>query len=239
MKKIPIILLAVIAIAVLIFLNLKTNRVGTGLLWGNSPYIITHYHLVRDASAITVRLYNENRTPARLAAWDEDNDLALLEIKKAIGGIAPRIALGDSSKMKVGEPVFTLGYPLINTIGDRPRFAEGTVASRVGPGNHPNMFQISVVLQTGNSGVPLFNHQAELIGLAMTAAEVRTLEHTGDVPAGVSFAVKSNHLRNLLAKVPGGLPEVPLQPTAPLDEAALKNFMRAIEKNILLVEATR
>ena len=49
MKKIPIILLAVVAIAALIFLNLKTNRAGTGLLWGNSPYIITHYHLVASA----------------------------------------------------------------------------------------------------------------------------------------------------------------------------------------------
>ena len=77
MKKILIVLSAVVLVAVLLFFNLETNRVGTGLLWGNSPYIITHYHLVRDASALTVRLYNENRTPVRLAFWDEDNDLAL------------------------------------------------------------------------------------------------------------------------------------------------------------------
>ena len=93
MKKILVILSAVVLIAVLLVLNLKTNRVGTGLLWGNSPYILTHYHLVRDASALTVRLYNENRTPARLAFWDEDNNLALLKIQTAIGGIARRIPL--------------------------------------------------------------------------------------------------------------------------------------------------
>ena len=238
MKKTLSILAAVVLVAVLIFFNLKTNRVGTGLLWGSSPYIITHYHLVRDASSLTVRLYNENRTPARLAAWDEDNNLAILKIQKAIGGIAPRIALGESSKMKVGEPVFTLGYPLINTIGDRPRLAEGTVESRVGPDKHPNMFQISVDLQTGNSGVPLFNRQAELIGLAMTASEVRRMGHLGEVPPDVSFAVQSKHLKKLLEQVPGILPEASLQPIAPLDDAALKKFIRKIEKNIVLVEAT-
>ena len=237
MKKKLSILLAVVLIALLLVLNLKTNQVGTGLLWGNSSYIITHYHLVRGASAITVRLYNENRTPARLAAWDEDNNLALLKIQTAISGIAPRIALGDSAKMKVGEAVFTLGYPLINTIGDRPRLAEGTVESQVGPDNHPHLFQISVVLQTGNSGVPLFNRKAEWVGLAMTAAEVRRIGLPGEVRPDVSFAVKSNHLEKMLAKVPGGLPEVPRQTAVPLDAAALKIFIREIEKNIVLVEA--
>ena len=170
--------------------------------------------------------------------WDEDNDLALLKIQKAIGGIAARIPLGDSSKMKVGESVFTLGYPLINTIGDRPHLAEGAVESQRGPDKYPNMFQISVVLQTGNSGVPLFNRQAELIGLAMTAAEVRRMGNSGEVPPNVNFAVQSKHLRKLLEKVPGGIPEVPPESTAPLDEAALKNFIREIEKNIVLVEAS-
>jgi len=42
MKKILFILSVVVLIAVLLLLNLKTNRVGTGLLWGDSPYIITH-----------------------------------------------------------------------------------------------------------------------------------------------------------------------------------------------------
>ena len=237
MKKTLFILLAVVSIAVLIFLSLKTNRVGTGLLWGDSRYILTHYHLVRDASALTVRLYNENPTPAQLTAWDEDNNLALLKIQKTIGGIASFITLGDSSKMKVGESVFTLGYPLINTIGDRPRLAEGTVESQVGPDQHPNMFQISVVLQTGNSGVPLFNRQAELIGLAMTASEVRRMGPSGAVPPNVSFAVKSKHLRKLLANIPGAAATVLPEPADPLDPAALENFILGIQKNIVLVEA--
>lgn len=238
MKKILFSLFTVVFIVVLIVFSLRTNRVGTGLLWGDSPYIITHYHLVRDASAITVRLYNENPTPARLTAWDEDNNLALLKIQKTIGGVAPLIPLGDSSKMKVGQRVFTLGYPLINTIGDRPRFAEGTVESHRGPENYPNLFQISVALQTGNSGVPLFNRQAELIGLAMTAAEVRRLGQAGEIPPGVNFAVKSKHLRKLLASVPDGLmAETPRQGDGALNDAALKIFIQGIEKNIVLVEA--
>lgn len=239
MKKIFFSLFTVVLIVVLIVFSLRTNRVGTGLLWGDSPYIITHYHLVRDASAITVRLYNENPTPARLTAWDEDNNLALLKIQNTIGGVAPLIPLGDSSLIKVGESVFTLGYPLINTIGDRPRLAQGTVESHRGPDNYPNLFQISVVLQTGNSGVPLFNRQAELIGLAMTAAEVRRLGPAGDIPPGVNFAVKSKHLRKLLASVPGGLMAgAPRQAVSALDEAALKKFIRKIGKNIVLVEAS-
>ena len=128
---------------------------------------------------------------------------------------------------------------MINTIGDRPRLAQGTVESHRGPDNYPNLFQISVVLQTGNSGVPLFNRQAELIGLAMTAAEVRRLGPAGDIPPGVNFAVKSKHLRKLLASVPGGLMAgAPRQAVSALDEAALKKFIRKIGKNIVLVEAS-
>ena len=135
---------------------------GAGTIWSSEGLIITNAHVVQRAQPSVV-LPGGRSLPARVAAYDEKRDLALLQVKAS--GL-PAIELGDSRDLQAGEMVFAVGHPwgvaqavtagvIIGLGGDMPEMA----ATR------REWLMVSLVLRPGNSGGPLVNTAGRLLGV--------------------------------------------------------------------------
>ena len=156
-------------------------------------YIITNYHVVDGAANIKVqRVVNnqEERFTAEAVAVDKVNDLALIKIKDPnyykYQELPYSVKFATSD---VGESCYALGYPMISTMGTEVKLTTGVISSRSGFQGDVSTYQVSVPIQPGNSGGPLFNYDGELIGII-------NAKHTN--AENVSYAIKTVYVRNLL-----------------------------------------
>mgnify|MGYP000688481681 CR=1 FL=1 len=81
---------------------------GTGMIIDEQGNILTNNHVVRGAAMIDVRLDNGRWCAAKLIGTDPKTDLAVIRIFNQVA--LPRVILGDSNNLTVGEPVATVGY---------------------------------------------------------------------------------------------------------------------------------
>ena len=120
-------------------------------------------------------------------------------------------------------------------MGANPKITEGIVSSLSGILDDPRTYQISVPVQSGNSGGPLLNRNGEAIGVVTAKLDAETVfEWTGDLPENVNYAIKIDYLRPLLYSLaPRRHPLRELQPqTASLEELAAR-----IQGSIVMVVA--
>jgi len=177
-------------------------EMGTGFFITTDGYILTCQHCIKDAVRITVRLGAETMLAALVKA-DVVNDLALLKVS---GRFRP-LPLASSRDVRLGEPVFTVGFPSPNLMGVSPKLTDGTVNSLAGELADPRYFQVNAAIQPGNSGGPLVNSRGSVIGvLARTYSNLRTAERIGGVvPQNVNYAVKSSYALAFLESAPDAL----------------------------------
>ena len=171
---------------------------GTGFIITRNGYIFTNYHVVENAKSITVQLVSGETYNATIVQKDSSNDLALLKIS-GDPNFRLWILLGNSSRAKMGEKIYTLGFPLSSILGDKPRITDGIISSLYGLNNDPRTFQITAPIQPGNSGGPLINSSGEVIGITMATLDVKYLyRETGTLPQNINFAIKINYAKNIL-----------------------------------------
>ena len=184
--------------------NTSNAATGTGFLFSSSDYVITSYHVIHGAKSIRVRLLNGEKIDATVALKDTNNDIAILKLSQSPASRQNIITLGDSSLVKTGDRVFTYGFPLVDLLGHQePRYSEGFVNSLSGISNDPRLFQVSIPIQPGNSGGPVFNEKGELIGIATSSIDSeQTKKVFGATPQNVNFAIKSSYINSLLPKLP-------------------------------------
>jgi S1-C subfamily serine protease len=219
-------------------LEIKTgdNATGTGFMFSSSDYVITSYHVVHGSKSISVRLNNGEHIDATIAVKDTNNDIAILKLSKSPTSRQNIITLGDSTSVKTGDRVFTYGFPLVDLLGHQePRYSEGFVNSLSGISNDPRLFQVSIPIQPGNSGGPVFNEKGELIGIATSSIDsVQTQKVFGATPQNVNFAIKSSYINSLLPNLPDtfikqrGIVPVPVEQSS---------FKERVKNDIVLVEA--
>ena len=82
---------------------------GSGFVISSDGYILTNYHVIEDATSVSVQFKNGEKYPAVIVGGEEDNDVAVLKIDAT--GLAP-VVLGSSSDLVVGEDVVAIGNPL-------------------------------------------------------------------------------------------------------------------------------
>jgi hypothetical protein len=132
---------------------------GTGFLFSSKDYIITNWHVVKGAGSILAKFTNGERVEAKVVAKDVRSDIAVLKLEQSPPLSATQIKLGDSSQARMGERIFTIGYPASKIMGEKPKYSEGVINAMTGLKDDPAFFQISVPVQPGNSGGPLFNER--------------------------------------------------------------------------------
>ncbi len=148
--------------------------------------IITNYHVVNDASNITVTFENGNGYPATALGSDPYIDLAVLSTEAPQSEYKP-LEIVSSSTLKVGDPVIAVGNPYglagSMTTGIVSSLGRTITEETTGGYAIANVIQTTTPLNPGNSGGPLLNYQGQVVGI--TTAIVADSQ-------GVGFAIPSN-----------------------------------------------
>jgi len=170
---------------------------GSGFLISEDGYLLTNFHVIEDAMNIVVRRGRESY-PAALVKVDQVNDLALLKI----AGHFRALPIAPSRASKLGDSVFTVGFPNPRLQGTEPKFTDGKISSLAGIQDDPRDFQISVAVQPGNSGGALVDSLGNAVGVVTARlSEKAALETTGALPQNVNYAVKSSYVLAFLGPV--------------------------------------
>lgn len=158
--------------------------------------VVTSNHVVRDASRIEIIYNNEIRLKGEVLAFDEGSDLALLKVS-GLEYLANPLILASSHTVRQGSRVYAVGFPLPDLMGVQAKLSEGIISSTTGLQGDLTMYQISTPVQPGNSGGPLLNERAEVIGVVAGGLNAVNMFRQGILPQNVNYAVKINNLFNL------------------------------------------
>lgn len=177
------------------------SALSLGTAWAiTDQHVVTNYHVIADTHNIRLVSPDQSEIPVTLVASDPRNDLAILAItgKTRLDSPLP-IARGES---RLGSQVFTIGYPHPDLMGTHPKLTTGHINALTGIADDPRIYQVSVPVQSGNSGGPLLNMQGEVIAIITSKLNAKKVfDRTGDVPQNVNYAVKVSHLTSLLNKL--------------------------------------
>lgn len=159
--------------------------------------VVTSNHVVSGAKRIEIAYNNEVGLMAVVIGRDEVSDLAILKVSGLEDVVRP-LVLANSSGVREGDRVYAVGFPLPMVMGPRAKVSEGIISSNSGMQGDLKMFQISTPVQPGNSGGPLLNDRAEVVGVVAAGLNATFMMKQGIVPQNVNYAVKINNLRNLI-----------------------------------------
>ncbi len=166
----------------------RAKASGTGFIVA-AGRVLTNNHVVEGCGRMTARNAAGQRVPARVDATDTQRDLALLTVP---AGFGPALAFRDKPPVERGETVVTYGFPLSGLLSSGPTLTTGDVSALAGLRDNPLHFQISAPVQPGNSGGPLLDAQAHVIGVVVSKLNAARIAQMtgGDIPQNVNFAVK-------------------------------------------------
>jgi len=170
----------------------KQRSLGSGFIISKDGYILTNNHVVEDADEVKVTLSDEKTYDAKIIGTDAKTDLAVLKIE--VDHDLPIVALGNSSRLEVGDWVIAIGNPF----GLERTVTAGIVSARgrvIGSGPYDDFIQTDASINPGNSGGPLFNLQGEVVGI--NAAIVASGQ-------GIGFAIPVNMAKDLLPQLKTG-----------------------------------
>ena len=169
---------------------------GSGIVISRNGHILTNQHVVLQCDAYEI-IDDKNRVlKAALEVVDPAKDLALLTVREKFPSVA---AVRKQAAPRLGEAVTVVGYPLVGVLGTRPSVGFGNVTSTVGIRNNPVQMQISVPVQRGNSGGPVFDQAGNLIGVVVSKLDaLKMAQRTGDLPQNVNFAITGDTVRAFL-----------------------------------------
>ncbi len=151
--------------------------VGSGFIISGDGYVLTNAHVVDGADEVYVKLTDKREFKAKIIGVDKRTDVAVVKID---GSNLPRLAIGDSNKVRVGEWVIAIGSPfdLDNTV------TAGIVSAKSrDTGDYLPLIQTDVAVNPGNSGGPLINMRGEVVGI-----NSQIYSRSGGY-MGISFAV--------------------------------------------------
>jgi S1-C subfamily serine protease len=174
--------------------------IGSGFFITRDGYLLTNFHVVRNASKVEVK-YKNRVLKAEVVEVDEANDLALL---KVAGRDFSPLAISHKASADLGDAVFTIGFPNVGMQGVEPKYTDGKISSLAGMQDDPSEYQISVPVQPGNSGGPLCDANGEVVGIVVARLnDLAALRESGAVPQNVNYAVKAKHALRLARSVEG------------------------------------
>ena len=168
---------------------LRDLGLGSGFIISADGYVITNAHVVQRADEVTVTLTDKREFKAKVIGTDERTDVAVLKIDTT--GL-PKLNIGDSDKVRVGEWVLAIGSPF----GFENTVTAGIVSAKSREtGEFVPFIQTDAAVNVGNSGGPLFNTRGEVIGI-----NSQIFSGSGGY-LGISFAIPVNTAMNVANQI--------------------------------------
>lgn len=173
---------------------------GSGFAYkkdAQNGYIITNAHVVANATSVTITNSNGETYDAKILGSDEYADIAVLETEAK--NVTLLAAIGDSSKIELGDTIFTVGSPLgsqyFGTV------TKGIIAGKnrlVGSSSiRLEVIQIDAPINEGNSGGPLVNINGEVIGVNSLKIATERIE-------GMGFSIPINTVMSYVERLEKG-----------------------------------
>ena len=175
------------------------QALGSGFVIDKAGHIVTNYHVIEGADKIEVSFSNQDTLRATLVGSDPSTDIAVLRVEASSRSLTP-LALGNSGAVRVGDPVVAIGNPFglarTTTAGIVSAVQERTITA---PNGYPidHVIQTDAQINSGNSGGPLLNDRAEVIGVNSQIAPAQG--SSGNV--GIGFAVPSSTVKEVVAQL--------------------------------------
>jgi serine protease Do len=169
----------------------REQSLGSGVIVTSDGTIVTNNHVIEGASDIKVDLADKREFQAKLIGTDAKTDIAILKIDATN---LPTLAVGDSSKLAVGDVIFAIGDPF--GIGETATMG---IVSATGRGlggaieNYEDFIQTDAAINPGNSGGAMIDLHGDLIGI-----NTAILSGGGGGNQGVGFAIPINMARSVM-----------------------------------------
>jgi S1-C subfamily serine protease len=185
------------AVAYDFFLNpIPKEGTGSGAIIDRSGHILTNFHVIDGARRLEVTLADGSKWEGRAIGVDPSNDLAVIKIDAPAEKLTI-LALGDSSRLVVGQKVLVIGNPfgfertltggIVSSVGRSIRAENGRLIRGI--------IQTDAAINPGNSGGPLLNSSGEVIGVSTAIFS----PSGGSV--GVGFAVPINTAKRIISEL--------------------------------------
>ena len=171
----------------------RVQGVGSGVIVNSDGYILTNHHVVDGATDIKVELTDNRTFSAKLVGSDPPSDLAVLKIDAKD---LPTLSLGDSDRVRVGDPVLAVGNPL----GIGQTVTSGIISAKgrqtgLSDGSFEDFLQTDAAINRGNSGGALVNTSGQLIGI-----NSQILSPSGG-NIGIGFAIPANMAKAVMEQL--------------------------------------
>jgi len=162
---------------------------GTGFAISSNGYILTNYHVIKDADSLYVQNSKGVSFKVRRVYEDSGNDIAILKITDLSFDNLGAVPYSLKEKSAgIGEAVYTLGYPKDDVV-----LGDGYVSSRTGINGDTLSYQVDLKVNPGNSGGPLLDNNGNIVGL---------INGKEDKADGAAFAVRSRYIMEALNAIP-------------------------------------
>jgi S1-C subfamily serine protease len=169
---------------------------GSGFIWDAKGHVVTNFHVVEGAEALSVTLFDHRSFDARPVGVDRQKDIAVLEMLDAPDNLHP-IHVERGLELAVGQKTLAIGNPF----GLDQTLTTGIVSAlgRSVPGDHGvtmrDMVQTDAAINPGNSGGPLLDSSGRLIGM-----NTMIFSRSGS-SAGIGFAVPVSSIARVVPQL--------------------------------------
>lgn len=167
---------------------------GAGWIYDSNGHIVTNAHVVQSARRVSVEFSDGRVVAGRVLGLDPYTDIAVIQIDPTTLAFPAHRA--TERLPRIGERIFAFGSPF----GFKFSMSEGIVSGlgreAAGSniiGGYTNYIQTDAAVNPGNSGGPIVNTDAQVIGMNVAIATARSIgqapEESGSDSAGISFAI--------------------------------------------------
>lgn len=169
---------------------------GSGFIWSRDGYVVTNFHVIQQASRLTVTLQDGTSYQAEVVGVEPDKDVAVLKIQAPREKLAP-LAIGDSSLLEVGRKVIAIGNPfgLDTTLTVGVVSALGREIDSVSRRKIRDVIQTDAAINPGNSGGPLLNSLGQLVGVNTA------IYSPSGASSGIGFAIPVNIVKKIVPEL--------------------------------------
>jgi S1-C subfamily serine protease len=180
---------------------------GTGMVIGSSGQVLTNNHVVQGATSISATVVGTGKTyTAKVIGTAPTQDVAVIQLENASG--LKTVDLGDSSKVKVGDPVVAMGNA--GGKGGNPSIVQGSVVAlgqsiTAGDesGGHSeelhNLIEVNAPIVSGDSGGPLVNTAGEVIGMDTAASTGNNFQQGESQGFAIPIATADDIAKQIIA----------------------------------------